>query len=80
MDSGPVVRPTDADAIAPAVKDAAGGRLAQTTARCEAALAAAEASVQRAQAALAAAEERLRRAQDVRMRFRELEASSSRAA
>jgi hypothetical protein len=45
-----------------------------------AAAAAAEASVQRAQAALATAEERLRRAQDVQMRFRELQASGTRAA
>jgi multidrug resistance efflux pump len=80
MDSGPVVRRTDADIVATTVSDAAGGKLAQTIARCQAALAAAEESVQRAQAALATAEERLRRAQDVQMRFRELQASSTRAA
>jgi hypothetical protein len=42
--------------------------LAETRARCHAAIAAAQASVQRAYLALAAAEERLRRAQDVQER------------
>ena len=80
MDSGPAVRPTSAGIIATTVNDAAAGKLAQTIARCQAALAAAEASVERAQAALAIAEERLRRAQAVQMRFRELRASGTRAA
>ena len=80
MDSGLAARQTDADIIATAVTDAAAGKLAQTIARCQAALDAAEESVQRAQAALTTAEERLRRAQDVQMRFRELQASSTRAA
>jgi len=78
MDSGPAVRQTNAGTTT--VADAAAGKLAQTIARCQAALAAAEASVERAQAALATAEERLRRAQDVQMRFRELQASGTRAA
>jgi len=75
MDSGPAARPTSADVTTSGVKDAAAGKLAQTIARCQAALTAAEESVERAQAALATAEERLRRAQDVHMRFRELQAN-----
>jgi hypothetical protein len=66
MDSRPAVNGTD---VATLGKDAAARKLADTRARCAAALAAAEHSVQRAQVALAVAEERLRRAQDVRDRF-----------
>ena len=78
MDSGPVVSETDATSRT-AVTDAA-GKLAQTLARCQAALAAADQSVQRAHVALATAEEGLRRAQDAHMRFRELQASRPPAA
>ena len=79
MDSGPAVSVTDATTRT-AVTDAAAGKLAQTRARCQAALAAADQSVQRAQVALATAEEVLRRAQDAQMRFRELQASRTVAA
>jgi len=79
MDSGPAVSETDATTRT-AVTDAAAGKLAQTLARCQAALAAANQSVRRAQAALATAEEGLRRAQDAEMRFRELRASRASAA
>jgi len=79
MDSGPAVSETHA-AARTAVTDAAAGRLAHTLARCQAALTAADQSVQRAQAALATAEEGLRRAQDAQMRFRKLQASRTPAA
>ena len=79
MDSGPEVSETDATTLI-AVKDAAAGKLAQTLARCHAALAAADESVRRAQNALATAEEGLRRAQDAQMRCRELRASRTPAA
>jgi hypothetical protein len=69
MDSGPAVSETDAS-TGTAVTDALAGKLAQTRARCQAALAAADRSVQRAQVALATAEEGLRRTQDAQMRFR----------
>lgn len=70
---------TDATIITVA-EDAAAAKLAQTILRCEAAIAAADQSVQRAQVALATAQERLRRAHDAQMRFRELRASTTRAA
>jgi hypothetical protein len=79
MDSGPAVSVTDATTRT-AVTDAAAGKLAQTLARCQAALAAADQSVQRAQVALATAEDVLRRAQDAQIRFRELQASRTPAA
>jgi len=79
MDSGPAVSETDATTRT-AVIDAMARKLAQTRARCQAALAAADQSVQRAQVALATAEEILRRAQDAQMRFRELQASRTPAA
>ena len=68
MDSGPAVNGTDAATLR---KEAAARKLTETTARCAAALAAAEGNVQRAEVALATAEERLRHAQDVRDRFAE---------
>jgi hypothetical protein len=75
MKSGPPVSQADATSLTvvkgAAGEKAAGEKLAQTRARCQAALAAAEESVQRAQAALFAAQVRLRRAKDVEMRFRE---------
>ena len=79
MDSGPAVSETDATTRT-ALTDAVAGKLAQTRARCQAALAAADQSVQRAQVALATAEEILRRAQEAQMRFRELQASRTPAA
>jgi hypothetical protein len=79
MDSGPAVSETEATTRT-AVTDAAAGRLAQTLARCQAALAAADQSVQRAEVALATAEEGLRRAQDAQMRFRGRQASRTPAA
>jgi len=79
MDSGPAVSVTDATTRT-AVTDAAAGKLAQTLARCRAALDAADQSVRRAQAALATAEEGLLRAQDAQTRFRELQASRTPAA
>jgi hypothetical protein len=66
MDSGPAVNGTDAATLR---RDAAARKLTETTARCAAALAAAEDNVQRAEVALATAEERLRHAQDMRDRF-----------
>jgi hypothetical protein len=61
MDGGPAAGETDAGITTSGVKDAAAGKFAQTVARCQAALAAAEESVQRAEAALTTAEERLAR-------------------
>lgn len=79
MDSGPAGGETDATTRT-VVRDAAAGKLAETMARCQAAIAAAEEGVQRAQATLATAEELLRRAQDVQKKFRELQATTSRTA
>jgi hypothetical protein len=69
MESGLAVNQPDTTNLT-VVKGAAGGTLAETTARCLAAIAAAEASLQRAQAALFIAQERLQRARDVEMKFR----------
>jgi len=69
MESGPAVSQPDATTLT-VVKGAAGGKLAETTARCHAAIATAEASLRRAQAGLAVAQERLQRARDVEMRLR----------
>ena len=60
------------------VRVAPGEKLAETRARCQAVMAAADASVLRAQAALFAAQERLRRAQEVERTFRERRARASR--
>ena len=57
------------------VQDAPGEKLAQTRARCQAMIAAAEASVHRAKVALYAAQERARRAQELEMSFRKRQAS-----
>jgi hypothetical protein len=74
MESGLAV--SQPDATTPTVvRGATGETLAETTARCQAAIAAAEAVVKRAQAALFAAQERLQRARDVEMRFRARRAS-----
>ena len=69
MDSEPAVLATD-DSRVPE-PDTAAGKLAQTRARCKAALAAADASVRRSQAALALAEERLRHAQETQRTIQE---------
>ena len=69
MESGPAVSETSA-----------AGKLSHTMARYQAALAAAEESVQRAQATLATAEELLRHARDLQNRFRELQATRTQAA
>jgi uncharacterized protein YqfA (UPF0365 family) len=69
MESGLAVSQPDATTLT-LVKGAAGGKLAETTARCQAAIAAAEASLRRAQAGLAVAQERLQRARDAEMRLR----------
>jgi outer membrane protein TolC len=79
MESGPAVSQPDAATLI-VVKGAVGGKLAETTARCHAAIAAAEASLQRAQAALAVAQERLRRAWEAEVRFRERRTSRMPAA
>jgi len=76
---GPAVSQADATTLT-VVKAAPGQQLAQTRARCQAMIAAAEASVYRAQIALLAAQERLRRAQDAEMSFRERRARRMRAA
>jgi len=68
METERPVGKTDVTALG---QDVAARNLAETTARCEAALAAAEENVQRAQAALAAAEGRLRRAKEIQEQFRE---------
>ena len=69
MESGSAVSQPDATTLT-AVKGAAGGQLAETTARCQASIAAADASLRRAQAGLAVARERLQRARDAEMRLR----------
>ena len=69
MESGLAVSQPDATTLT-VVKGVAGGKLAETTARCHAAIATAEASLRRAQAGLAVAQERLQRARDVEMRLR----------
>ena len=69
MESGPAVSQPDATTLT-VVKGAAGGKLAETTERCRAAIAAAEASLRHAQAGLAVAQERLRHARDAEMRLR----------
>jgi len=79
MDSGPAVSLADAATVT-VVKAAPGQQLAQTRARCQAMIAAAEASVYRAQLALIAAQERLRRAQEAEMSFRERRVSRMSAA
>ena len=76
---GPTVSQANATTLT-VVKGAPGQQLAQTRARCQAMIAAAEASVYRAQLALSAAQERLRRAQEVESRFRERQAGRMRAA
>jgi hypothetical protein len=65
MDSGAAA---DRTAVTTVRKAVPAKELAATRARCHAAIAAAQASVERAYLALAAAEERLRRAQDVQER------------
>jgi hypothetical protein len=65
MDSGAAADGTN---VATLWRATAARELTETRARCHAAIAAAQASVQRAHLALAAAEERLRRAQDVQER------------
>ena len=72
-------RVTETDA-ATVVEGAAAGTLAQTLARYQAVLAAAEESVQRAQATLATAQELLRHARDLQSTFREQQARRTRAA
>jgi hypothetical protein len=69
MESGPAVSQPGATTLT-VVKGAAGGQLAETTARCHAAIAAADASLRRALAGLAVAQERLQRARDAEMRLR----------
>ena len=69
MESGPAVSQPDATTLT-VVKGAAGGKLAETTARCRAAIAAAEESLRLAYAGLAAAQERLQRARDAEIRLR----------
>ena len=66
---GPAVGQADAT-ILTVVHDAPGEKLTQTRARCQAMIAAAEASVHRARLALFAAQERLQRARDAEMRLR----------
>jgi hypothetical protein len=77
MDSGPAVSQADAATVT-VVKGTPGEKLAETQARCQAVIAAAEASVLHAQAALSAAKARLRRAQEVERNFRERRARASR--
>jgi hypothetical protein len=71
---------SEADVTATVGKDAAARKLAQTTARCQAALAAADQNVRRAQTALATAKERLQRAQDIQNRSEGCRRSGTRAA
>jgi flagellin-like hook-associated protein FlgL len=73
-------RPANSQTDTTTVKDAAAWKLAETMARCQAALAAAEESVQRAQEALATAHQRLRHAQDMHNRTRELQSNRAPAA
>ena len=69
MESGPAVSQPGADTFT-VLRGAGGGKLAETTERCRAAIAAAEASLRHARAGLAVAQERLRRARDAEMRLR----------
>ncbi len=69
MDSGPAVSLRHATTRT-VVELAPGETLAETRARCQAAITAANATVRRAQAALILAQERLHRAQDAEKRFR----------
>ena len=77
MESGLAVSQADAGTRT-VVEGAPGEKLARTRARCQAVVAAADASVLRAQAVLHAAQERLRRAQEVERTFRERRARAGR--